>query len=170
MSHLYTPPRRSSRDPRRRNSPSHRPPALLIPSPSSDTPGDIEQLDGDLQSLAEQGYKDAYADWPPDAHGIGARKYDDLTAIDWIHEYTKERARIRALNSRPGLIGRIKVAMDVSQAWIVLFGTGVSVGILAAAIDIISDWLGDLKDGFCRSTFYLNRGFCCWGISGIMSL
>jgi chloride channel 3/4/5 len=40
------------------------------------------------------------------------------------------------------------------------------VGILAAAIDIISDWLGDLKEGFCKPTFYLNRGFCCWGISG----
>lgn len=39
-------------------------------------------------------------------------------------------------------------------------------GILAAAIDIISDWLGDLKEGFCKPTFYLNRGFCCWGISG----
>ena len=43
---------------------------------------------------------------------------------------------------------------------------GVSVGILAAAIDIVSDWLGDLKEGFCKPTFYLNRGFCCWGISG----
>lgn len=39
-------------------------------------------------------------------------------------------------------------------------------GISAAAIDIVSDWLGDLKEGFCKPTFYLNRGFCCWGISG----
>jgi chloride channel 3/4/5 len=46
---------------------------------------------------------------------------------------------------------------------------GVSVGILAAAIDIVTDWLGDLKEGFCRPTFYLNRGFCCWGISGTTS-
>ena len=45
---------------------------------------------------------------------------------------------------------------------------GVSVGILAAAIDIVTDWLGDLKEGFCRPTFYLNRGFCCWGISGML--
>src|SRR5271167_856740 len=48
----------------------------------------------------------------------------------------------------------------------VLLMVGVSVGILAAAIDIVTDWLGDLKEGFCRPTFYLNRGFCCWGISG----
>ena len=75
-------------------------------------------------------------------------------------------------------MSRIKLALDSSQAWIILICTGssppmkrvlmvgVSVGILAAAIDIVTDWLGDLKEGFCRPTFYLNRGFCCWGISG----
>jgi len=80
--------------------------------------------------------------------------------------------------SRPGVMSRIKLTLDSSQAWIILICTGpsspmkrmlmvgVSVGILAAAIDIVTDWLGDLKEGFCRPTFYLNRGFCCWGISG----
>jgi chloride channel 3/4/5 len=72
-------------------------------------------------------------------------------------------------------MSRIKLAMDSSQAWIILvctgyplfpmLTTGVSVGILAASIDIVADWLGDLKEGFCKPTFYLNRGFCCWGIS-----
>jgi H+/Cl- antiporter ClcA len=56
--------------------------------------------------------------------------------------------------------------MDSSQAWVILVCTGVSVGIVAAAIDTVSDWLGDLKEGFCQATFYLNRGFCCWGIQG----
>ena len=79
--------------------------------------------------------------------------------------------------SRPGVLNRVKLALDSSQAWVILTCTGtlllrdsadrgVSVGILAAAIDIVSDWLGDLKEGFCKPTFYLNRGFCCWGISG----
>jgi hypothetical protein len=47
---------------------------------------------------------------------------------------------------------------------------GISVGIVAAMIDIISDWLGDLKEGFCRPTFYLNKGFCCWELSGSSSV
>jgi chloride channel 3/4/5 len=141
--------------------------------------------------LTEQGYgKETYGDWVSET-GLGARKYDDLTAIgttspvmgvdfckDWIHEYTKERVRIRNMMSRPGVMSRIILALDSSQAWIILICTGasspmmrvlmvgVSVGILAAAIDIVTDWLGDLKEGFCRPTFYLNRGFCCWGISG----
>jgi chloride channel 3/4/5 len=86
--------------------------------------------------------------------------------VDWIHEYTKERVRLRNLRSKPGLMNRIRVAVDSSQAWIILVCTGVSVGIVAAAIDTVSDWLGDLKEGFCQATFYLNRGFCCWGIQG----
>jgi len=120
-----------------------------------------------MQDIAEQGYtKDGLTDYYAAETGIGGRKYDDLTAIDWIHEYSKERVRIRNLASRPGVMSRVKLGLDASQAWVILFGTGVSVGISAAAIDIVSDWLGDLKDGFCQGTFYLNRGFCCWGISG----
>ncbi|KAL8875959.1 MAG: hypothetical protein Q9198_005761 [Flavoplaca austrocitrina] len=95
--------------------------------------------------------------------------YDDLTAIDWIFEYTKERHRLRFLYSQAtGLFGHAQPLGDASQIWIVLVLTGLAAGILAAGIDIISDWLGDLKTGYCKpgaggGHFYLNKGFCCWG-------
>ena len=95
--------------------------------------------------------------------------YDDLTAIDWIFEYTKERQRLRFLSSQAsGLFGYAQRMLDASQIWLVLIGTGIAAGLLAAGIDVASDWLGDLKTGYCRSglgggQFYLNRGFCCWG-------
>ena len=95
--------------------------------------------------------------------------YDDLTAIDWIFEYTKERQRLRFLHSQAsGLFGYAQRILDASQIWLVLIGTGIAAGVLAAGIDVASDWLGDLKTGYCRSglgggQFYLNRGFCCWG-------
>ncbi|KAL8885678.1 MAG: hypothetical protein Q9192_006606 [Flavoplaca navasiana] len=95
--------------------------------------------------------------------------YDDLTAIDWIFEYTKERQRLRFLYSQAtGLFGHAQQLLDASQIWIVLVLTGLAAGILAAGIDIISDWLGDLKTGYCKpgaggGHFYLNKGFCCWG-------
>lgn len=98
--------------------------------------------------------------------------YDDLTAIDWIFEYTKERQRLRQLYSRAhGWLGQAHQFLDASTVWIVLIATGLSVGVLAAAIDVVSDWLGDIKTGYCRSgaeggQFYLNRGFCCWGYEG----
>ena len=95
--------------------------------------------------------------------------YDDLTAIDWIFEYTKERQRLRFLYSQAsGIFGYAQQMLDASQIWLVLIGTGIAAGVLAAGINVASDWLGDLKTGYCRSgigggQFYLNRGFCCWG-------
>jgi chloride channel 3/4/5 len=95
--------------------------------------------------------------------------YEDLTAIDWIFEYTKERQRLRALYSNAtGLIGYLQKMLDSSQVWIVLIVTGLATGLIAAAIDIASDWLGDIKTGYCGAggdggRFYLNRYFCCWG-------
>ena len=109
---------------------------------------------------------------PLDWLGDGPRRrvgYDDLTAIDWIFEYTKERQRLRLLAARAsGLLGQLTRLWDASQVWIILIATGGTSGLLAAAIDIASDWLGDLKTGFCRAgvgggQFYLSRGFCCWG-------
>ena len=98
--------------------------------------------------------------------------YDDLTAIDWIFEYTKERQRLRVLHSQTaGLFGHARQLFDASQTWLILIGTGLASGVFAAGIDVASDWLGDLKTGYCRNgagggKFYLNKGFCCWGLEG----
>ncbi|KAI1451030.1 chloride channel [Annulohypoxylon stygium] len=95
--------------------------------------------------------------------------YEDLTAIDWIFEYTKERQRLRVLySSATGIIGYIQQLLDSSQIWVILVLTGIAVGALAAGIDVASDWLGDIKTGYCASgpeggAFYLNKQFCCFG-------
>ncbi|KAK5030526.1 chloride channel [Exophiala sideris] len=117
----------------------------------------------------EQGQKeDGDTDWY--VEGPGRRVgYDDLTAIDWIYEYTKERQRLRrlfALNS--GFTGQLRQLFDASHVWVVLVASGISVGCVAAIINIASDWLGDLKTGYCKKgsgggQFYLNKQFCCWG-------
>ena len=95
--------------------------------------------------------------------------YDDLTAIDWIYEYAQERQRLRKLLSGgDGLSNTLKQLADASHVWIVLIATGIAVGFVAAGINIASDWLGDIKQGYCKNGddgghFYLNRQFCCWG-------
>lgn len=66
--------------------------------------------------------KDGVVDWV--AEGPGRRVYDDLTAIDWIFEYTKERLRVRALARQGGILSSIKMIYDSSQVWLVLLGTG----------------------------------------------
>ncbi|KAF2972531.1 hypothetical protein GQX73_g970 [Xylaria multiplex] len=129
---------------------------------------DSERRDSDTFAPGN-GPKDGLPlDWY--AEGPGRRVgYEDLTAIDWIFEHTKERQRIRVLySSGAGLIGYIQRLADSSQVWIILVLTGLAVGTIAAGIDVISDWLGDLKTGYCSSgpdggAFYLNKQFCCLG-------
>ncbi|KAI1335711.1 chloride channel [Xylariaceae sp. FL0016] len=135
------------------------------------TPTRLQDIDpnrgeGGLQT---NGSKDGVPlDWY--VEGPGRRVgYEDLTAIDWIFEYTKERQRLRVLySSATGIVGYIRQLADSSQVWIILVLTGIAVGALAAGIDVASDWLGDLKTGYCSSgrdggAFYLNKQFCCLG-------
>ena len=109
-------------------------------------------------------------DWHSSGNGrrVG---YDDLTAIDWVFEYARERQRLSNLySSAKGIFGYIRRFLDASKIWIVLIATGILTGLLAASIDVASDWLADLKTGFCKSggnsggRFYLNKVFCCWGL------
>lgn len=90
--------------------------------------------------------------------------YDDLSAIDWQLEYAKERARKEKLDKLPGLYGKLLWIIDVSHVWIVLIMSGISVAFVAAFIDIVSRWLGDIKFGHCTDAFYLTREYCCSGI------
>lgn len=127
---------------------------------------------GDGDGLGNKGPKDGGPlDWY--AEGPGRRVgYEDMTAIDWIFEYTKERQRLRILYSNAtGFIGYARQFLDASQVWVILILTGLATGCLAAAIDIITDWLADLKTGYCSAGedgghFYLNKYFCCYGYDG----
>ncbi|KAF2144278.1 uncharacterized protein K452DRAFT_349989 [Aplosporella prunicola CBS 121167] len=121
-----------------------------------------------LNGHALDGSDPSGVDW--NIEGPGRRVgYDDLTAIDWIFEYSKERQRLRKLYAGAhGVVGQIRQIADASQIWLVLIATGLASGLIAAFIDVASDWLGDLKTGYCSNEggdgkFYLNKIFCCWG-------
>ncbi|EAA28099.2 chloride channel protein 3 [Neurospora crassa OR74A] len=128
------------------------------PSPTSNT-----RLDGTQSGSKDGGPMDWYVEGP--GRRVG---YEDLTAIDWIFEYTKERSRLRMLSSGSNsLVGRIRLLLDNSQVWIVLLLAGLAAGLLAAAIDVATDWLADLKFGFCSTVdggaFHLSKSSCCLG-------
>lgn len=149
-----------------------RPHHLRSSSAASDTELILNYLDtptdagGQLQDTKDANGLDWYVEGP--GRRVG---YDDLTAIDWIFEYAKERQRLRYLyTSASGILGHVKQIADASQIWIILIATGVLSGGIAAFIDVASDWMGDLKAGYCSNVdgdgrFYLNKGFCCWGYS-----
>ena len=168
----------SSSDTRSRTKPS-----LTLPTArsrklreqSSNNASDVSLNLGDGYALDGPGLNEAKEDGPLDWYleGPGRRVgYDDLTAIDWIFEYTKERQRVRLLYSQAASVFTYASQLfDASHIWLVLIGTGLTCGAIAAGIDIASDWLGDLKLGFCRNgldggRFYLSKGFCCWGYEG----
>ena len=46
--------------------------------------------------------------------------------------------------------------------------TGAAIGMNAAFLNIITEWLSDVKLGYCTTAFYLNESFCCWGESNGM--
>lgn len=40
---------------------------------------------------------------------------------------------------------------------------GAAIGLNAAFLNIVTEWLSDIKLGHCETAFYLNENFCCWG-------
>ncbi|KAH8803170.1 chloride channel [Xylogone sp. PMI_703] len=101
------------------------------------------------------------------------KRYEDFTTIDWVQDAAKEQARrkIRQRETagffeRGGRVGwRYKLwqSYDAAQGWIVMTLIGAAIGLNAAFLNIITEWLSDIKLGYCKTAFYLNESFCCWG-------
>ncbi|KAL1839801.1 hypothetical protein VTJ49DRAFT_1175 [Mycothermus thermophilus] len=100
------------------------------------------------------------------------KRYEDFTTIDWVQDAAREQMRRKARRRRQaGLYGsgqfdwrqRIYEAYDAAQGWIVVTIIGAAIGLNAAFLSIITEWLADIKMGYCDSKFYLNEDFCCWG-------
>ncbi|CAG8463355.1 9168_t:CDS:10 [Acaulospora morrowiae] len=87
--------------------------------------------------------------------------YDDYTTIDWIHDYVKERVRVRRLYSIGGIRGYLKTSFDGLQGWVLVFLIGIVTACFAGAVDVAAEWGSDLKDGYCNTDFYSKKSFCC---------
>jgi chloride channel 3/4/5 len=44
-----------------------------------------------------------------------------------------------------------------------LTSLGIAIGLNAAFLNIVTEWLSDIKLGYCTTAFYLNENFCCSG-------
>uniref|UniRef100_A0A673LLC9 Chloride channel protein n=1 Tax=Sinocyclocheilus rhinocerous TaxID=307959 RepID=A0A673LLC9_9TELE len=74
--------------------------------------------------------------------GVGT--YDDFHTIDWVREKCKDRERHRKINSK-----KKESAWEFTKT-------------LAGVIDIVADWMNDLKEGVCLSAMWFNHEQCCW--------
>ncbi|THH05633.1 hypothetical protein EW145_g4647 [Phellinidium pouzarii] len=109
-------------------------------------------------------------------------RYEDFTTIDWIEDSILERNRRlriaeheRVEQTYRGPNGEITLswvwiqvlrAISASQTWLVVSLAGICIGINAAITSIITEWLSDLKMGYCSDGWWLNQQFCCWEIEG----
>ncbi|KAI9053062.1 hypothetical protein LZ554_003331 [Drepanopeziza brunnea f. sp. 'monogermtubi'] len=101
------------------------------------------------------------------------KRYEDFTTIDWVQDAAKEqlRRKIRRKETagffeRGGHAGwryKLGESYEAAQGWIVVTLIGAAIGMNAAFLNIITEWLSDVKLGYCKTGFYLNESFCCWG-------
>ena len=101
------------------------------------------------------------------------KRYEDFTTIDWVQDSAREQLRRRARrqenagffeqNGRLGWSRKLQDTYDAGQAWIVVTLVGAAIGLNAGFLNIITEWLSDIKLGYCTTAFYLNENFCCWG-------
>ncbi|PWY79286.1 hypothetical protein BO70DRAFT_363047 [Aspergillus heteromorphus CBS 117.55] len=104
------------------------------------------------------------------------KRYEDFTTIDWVQDAVHEQARRRAKRrngsgfwDQEGTFGwrrKVRESYDAGQAWLVITLVGAAIGLISAVLNIITEWLSDVKLGHCTTAFYLNEQFCCWGSEG----
>jgi chloride channel 3/4/5 len=66
----------------------------------------------------------------------------------------------------PGWRGHWFKINDASQAWILVTIIGAVVAAFAWFIDVVQEWMSDLKIGYCTTNWRLNNNFCCWENEG----
>lgn len=47
-----------------------------------------------------------------------------------------------------------------------IYMLGAAIGVNSALIAIVTDWLSDIKMGYCSTGWWLNQKYCCWEIEG----
>ncbi|KAI5289668.1 glycerol ethanol, ferric requiring protein [Ascosphaera aggregata] len=70
---------------------------------------------------------------------------------------------------QPGAFGwrhKVYESYNAGQRWLVLTLVGAAIGLNSAVLNIITEWLSDIKVGYCTTAWYLNEQFCCWGEEG----
>ncbi|KAJ9669509.1 glycerol ethanol, ferric requiring protein [Coniosporium apollinis] len=154
---------------------SRRPSALSVRRRSSVVPAAQLTRRASAISNAETGYDEAAvtADQAIHEEIDEIKRYEDFTTIDWVQDAAREQLRRKARrqeaagfferNGRLGWRRKLWESYDAGQAWIVVTLIGAAIGLNAAFLNIVTEWLSDIKLGYCTTAFYLNENFCCWG-------
>ncbi|ORX61491.1 voltage gated chloride channel [Hesseltinella vesiculosa] len=95
-------------------------------------------------------------------------RYEDFSTIDWVKDATLERYRQSTTMGHHGQSQTwtewAKWMFETFQSWIVVCLVGATIGFNSALIAIVTNWLSDIKIGYCSNAWWLNKKFCCWEI------
>ncbi|GMM29442.1 Gef1 protein [Martiniozyma asiatica (nom. inval.)] len=121
-------------------------------------------------------WKEQYRDNPQVSHL--SRGFPSFETIDWLQEYIQENKKyFNSLNRHvdPEITESASSALEIItngqlirsrmwsslQSWLVLTVIGLVTGTIAAFLNIMTEWLNDIKRGHCTLGFFLNENFCC---------
>lgn len=96
--------------------------------------------------------------------------YQDFSTIDWVEDSMREnrfqRQEIETLrkSGKSKWYIKLRELLLASGGWIVLAVVGICIGFIAGFLNIVTQWVGDIKTGHCTVGFYLSRNFCCSGM------
>lgn len=88
------------------------------------------------------------------------QKFDSFVTVDWMDDELEEH-RQRLAKRRHARTMRDQI-FEASRTWMVLAAIGITIGAIAASLNVITAWLASLRMGYCSSQFYLSKAFCCW--------
>lgn len=87
----------------------------------------------------------------------------DTTGDFVIHDFLNERTRSHLLEAEERRAeGHSSERFSyVAKIYLLLLILGLGAGSIAAGLDLVVDWLSDLKFGTCRRGWYVSRAVCC---------
>ena len=83
--------------------------------------------------------------------------YDQFTSTDWLHDTIADSQRVKRLRSRKDFWGRLWVALDGAQGWLLSAVVGVIVALVAYTVNVTEAIVFDYKDGYCAKSWFLDE-------------
>ena len=86
--------------------------------------------------------------------------YDQFTSTDWVHDSIADGYRVRKLQQRKDMRGKLLYWFDRAQGWLLVGIIGFVTAVIAYLVDITEAAIFDIKEGFCRSNWHLSHKRC----------
>lgn len=88
--------------------------------------------------------------------------YSSYTSIDWLHDAIKDSVRFSRLRRRRvSWRSRLRLLFDKSLGWIIVTIVGFLSAVVAFLVVRSEQWLFDLKEGYCTTSVWRAKSFCC---------